>query len=276
MPVKNIHESTAILFSIEQKEERENKIEQLSLALESYKKNYAEFIDIAVHDLQAPLRKLSVLTDRLTTKYADISQNDVQVQEWIARINGCLTDMRSLIDGLSELANVTADSIQHASCSIPEIIKEIFREMDPVIKEKQAIITESHLPIIEGDAIQLTQLFKNILENAIKFGKTDIAPKINIRSQKLTDEEKKLAGLQQATQYFRIEISDNGIGFKQEHAQKIFQPFLRLNGKSAFAGNGLGLAICKKIVNNHQGIMFAESMENTGTRFTLIIPETLT
>ena len=275
MPVKNINESDAILFPIEQKDERENKIEQLSLALETYKKNYAEFIDIAAHDLQAPLRKLSVLIDMLTGKYPYVSQNDAQVREWITRINGCLTDMRSLIDGLSELAAVTADSMKYESCNIPEIIKEILQELDPVIKEKKAVITELHLPIIEGDAIQLKQLFKNILDNAIRFSKKDVSPEINIRSQKLTDEEKKLLDLHQAKSYYRMEISDNGIGFKQEYAQKIFQPFVRLNGKSAFAGNGLGLAICKRIVDNHQGILFAECIENKGSRFILIIPEIL-
>ena len=275
MQVKDTNEPVTMLFSTEQKGERENKIEQLSLELEDYKKNYSEFIDIAVHDLQAPLRKLSVFIEKLTAKYTDVSQNDVQAQEWLTRIHGCITDMRLLIDGLSELAGVTTDSMKPGSCDISEIVKEILQELGPVIKEKKAVIIESPLPIIEGDEVQLKQLFKNVLENAIRFSKKNISPEIDIRWCKLTDEEKNISALQQTKQYYKIEISDNGIGFKQEYAQKIFQPFVRLNGKSAFAGNGLGLAICKRIVDNHQGILYAEGIENTGTRFTLIIPETL-
>jgi light-regulated signal transduction histidine kinase (bacteriophytochrome) len=274
MPVNNTNESVVILFPNEQKNRKEDKVEQLSLALEDYKKNYSEFIDIAVHDLQAPLRKLSVFIEKLTAKYTDVSQNDVQTQEWLTRINGCITDMRSLIDGLSELAGVTTDSMKPGPCDISEIVKEVLQELDPVIKEKKAVIIESPLPIIEGDEVQLKQLFKNVLENAIRFSKKNISPKIEIRCFGLTDEEKNISALQQTKQYYKMEISDNGIGFKQEYAQKIFQPFVRLNGKSAFAGNGLGLVICKRVVDNHQGILFAEGMD-TGSRFILIIPETL-
>ncbi len=274
MQIKNTNEPVTTLFSTDQKSERENKIEQLSLALEDCKKDYSEFIDIAVHDLQAPLRKLSVFIDRLTSKYTEVSQNDIQAQEWLTRINGCITDMRSLIDGLSELAAVAADSMTTAPCDISEIVNEVVQELDPAIKEKKTVIIESPLPIIEGDEIQLKQLFKNVLENAIRFSKKNISPEIDISWCKLSDEEKNISALQPTKQYYKIEISDNGIGFKQEYAQRIFQPFVRLNGKSAFAGNGLGLAICKRIVDNHQGILFAESID-TGSRFTLIIPETL-
>lgn len=288
MPVTNINEPAATLFSTEQKDEREDgsdpsipiaigtqdyRIEQLNLALEDYKKNYSEFIDIAIHDLHAPIRKLSILTEMLTAKYADIAQNDAQAQEWITRINGCLTDLRLLIDGLSELANATADSMKYTSCDLSDLIKEVLSELEPAIKEKGAVIIKSNLPIIEGDTIQLKQLFKNILDNAIRFSKKDISPEITISSQTLTDEEKNLLELPQARQYYKIDVSDNGIGFKQEYAQKIFQPFIRLNGKSAFPGSGLGLAICKRIVDNHRGILFAESIENNSTRFTLILPE---
>ena len=273
MSVNNINESVVMLFPNEQNDINEDKVEQLSLALEDYKKNYAEFIDIAVHDLQAPLRKLSVLIDRLTTKYTEVAQSDGQVQEWITRINGCITNMRLLIDGLSELSDVTRDSIKPGPCDINEVVKEILQELDPLVKEKKVVITKSPLPIIEGDEIQLKQLFKNILENAIRFSKKNISPEIDIKWHKLPDEEKRLSGLHQTKQYYKIEFSDNGIGFKQEYAQKIFQPFVRLNGKSAFGGNGLGLAICKRIVDNHQGMLSAESL-NTGARFTLIIPET--
>ncbi len=252
----------------------ETTIDQLSLPTEDHKKNYAEFIDFAIHDLDAPLRKLSMLIERLTSKYKGISENDEQAQEWLTRINECVIHMRSLIDDLSELSGVSYEVAKKDKCNTGDLVKEILLESAPEIKEKKVIITQSGLPVIEGSEIQLKQLFKNILENAIRFSKKDSPPEININSVKLSGEEKKLHALKPGKEYFKIEVSDNGIGFKQAYAQKIFQPFVRLNARPAFAGNGLGLAICKRIIDNHKGMLYAEAVENSGAKFILILPET--
>lgn len=250
----------------------DNQAEQLSMRLNSFKQQYADFIEIASHDLQAPLRKLSVLTERLTAKYRDVDRDDIQ--QYINRIDGCLRDMRSLINSMSEIAGAGPDTMRYAECHLGILVKQILNDLDPLIKEKKAEFTVAALPMIECDMTQCRQLFKSIIDNALRFSKESVPPLIEIKSSTLGTDEKDQFNLSPDRTYYKIEVTDNGIGFDSEYAGKIFQPFVRLNGKAAFEGNGLGLALCKKIVDNHHGILFAEGAENEGARFIVILPET--
>jgi light-regulated signal transduction histidine kinase (bacteriophytochrome) len=250
----------------------DNQAEQLSMRLNSYKQQYADFIEIAAHDLQAPLRKLSVLTERLTAKYRDVDRDDIQ--QYIGRIDGCLRDMRSLINSMSEIAGAAPDSMRYTSGHLGVLVKQILADLDPIIKEKKAEIVVAALPVIECDMTQCRQLFKHLIDNALRFSREDVPPRIDVLVTIPGPEEKEQFNLPQDRVYHKIEIADNGIGFDSEYADKIFQPFVRLNGKAAFEGNGLGLALCKKIVDNHHGILFAEGAENEGARFIVILPET--
>jgi light-regulated signal transduction histidine kinase (bacteriophytochrome) len=230
---------------------------------------YADFTDLAVHDLDAPLRKLTVLIGMLTNKVSA----DKDVQSYIERIDNCVSDMRSLIDDLSILGKLNSDEIEFVPCAIDDIMQQALQGMPAAIKEKQAVITTFSLPTIEGDPGQFSRLFKILLENAVKFTKNDTPPEIHIQASLVTPKEKDHWGLFSDRPYYRIEISDNGIGFKNEYAEKIFRPFIRLHGKSQFPGNGIGLAICKKIMDIHHGIIYAEGRENEGAKFILILPE---
>jgi signal transduction histidine kinase len=280
--VKMAEESSiCILFLITQKEmnanavlnELEKKIEQSDMTLNNYKKEYNEFIDIAAHDLDAPLRKLSVLVERLTGKFKNVLTGS-DVHEYISRINTCLDNMRSLIDGLAMLSQVISNKREYTSCHIETIVQQTLADLQPIIKEKKAVITISALPVIKGDIREYNQLFKNLLDNAIKFCKENTCLVVDVKSVNVTSEEKSYFNLQPARSYYKIEISDNGIGFKQDYAENIFRPFVRLHGNSRFAGSGLGLAISKKIVENHGGIIYAEGRENSGSCFVLILPQT--
>jgi light-regulated signal transduction histidine kinase (bacteriophytochrome) len=233
-------------------------------------KDYADFIDMAVHDLDAPLRKLSLLIGMLMDKLSP----DKDTQVYIERIESCVGDMRSLIDDLSVLAKVNSGKREYTSFKLESIIEQSLRELPLSAKEKQAVINMHSLPVMEGDAEQYCCLFKHLLENAIKFSKKDTVPEIQIRSCILNPEEKDHFDLPGGRLYHKIEITDNGIGFKKDYSEKIFRPFVRLHGKSQFPGNGMGLAICKKIINIHHGLIYAESLENEGARFTLVLPET--
>lgn len=232
-------------------------------------KDFTEFMDLAVHDLDAPLRKLTVLVGMLTTKVA--GNNDVQ--SYIERIEHCVVDMRSLIDDLSAFGKINADDIKFVSCAVNEVVQLALQDMPPVIKEKQAVISIVSLPVIDADLNQLVRLFEILIENAITFSKTGTVPEVQILSSVLTIDEKDHLNLEHGRVYHKIEINDNGIGFNNEYAEKIFKPFTRLHGKSQFPGNGIGLAICKKIVDNHDGIIYAEGRENEGAKFILILPE---
>ena len=248
------------------------KIEKLNDELKTYKEQFTDFVEAAAHDLHAPLRKLTVLIERLTSKYQ--LQPEDGASEYINRIQTCIKEMKSLIDGLTELAGTDARVIEMERCDLNQIARHELDLMDDEIEQKNLQVTVGSLPVINGFAFQYNQLFKNLFENAIKFGKRDEPVKINVKAEVVKDEEKKLLELDTDRQYYRIEISDNGIGFNQDYAEKIFQPFVRLHPRSEYGGSGIGLSICKKIVLNHNGRIFAEGNENIGSRFVLLLPET--
>jgi light-regulated signal transduction histidine kinase (bacteriophytochrome) len=247
--------------------------ERLQKLLDRYKEEYAEFIDIAAHNLDAPLRKLSVLIERLTNKQD--SGKEEEQQAYITRIRTALDDMRSLIDSLATLSRVTTASLKIENAPLETIVEHEWRELKMMTRDKFAILTTSSLPVITGDALQYRHLFREMLENAMRFSRKDKRLEINISAQPLSGKEKSTYGLPGGTEYYKIICKDNGIGFRQEYAEKIFRPFVRLHGKSEFPGNGIGLALCRSIVDNHRGVIYAESQENEGARFIILLPQTV-
>jgi signal transduction histidine kinase len=240
--------------------------------IKTHKEQVSDFVEAAAHDLHAPLRKLSVLIDRVFTKHTE--QFSPDAKEYVTRINTCIEEMRSLVDGLTELAKADAYTFAFVDCDLNIIVQQTLDTMNEEIQEKQAKIGVDPLPVVKGNEVQYQQLFKNLLENAIKFSKKDVPPDICISSEAMERDEKIFFNLPPNKKYYKIEIGDNGIGFNQVNAEKIFEPFVRLHSKSEYEGSGLGLSICKKIADNHDGIIYAEGDENKGSRFTLILPET--
>lgn len=256
----------------------EQRIKQLETELQKAiatsnecKKEHDEFIYIAAHDLQAPLRQLSTFVERLTNKLKE--DPGEEVKSYVRRIVSTVTDMQSLINSLVDLSTITETTHVFEKCDLNELIKNILKDIQPLIAENNTIITCSSLPVIEGDCPQLKYLFKNLVTNSIKFQKKDAPLQIKITSEKINQEEKKTFNLPAGKIYYKIEVTDNGIGFDKKFSEKIFQPFQRLQGKSG-SGNGIGLAICKKIMEKHHGVIYAEGSENAGARFIVILPET--
>ena len=166
----------------------------------NYQKDYAGFIELAVHELDAPLRKLSVLIDRMMKKIEP--PNDIQ--DHINRIQNCLSGMRSMIDGLSALSELNADTIQNVSCNLGNIVLEVLEELQPQVQEKKMAVITSSLPTVHGDSMQYKQLFKNLIENAIRFSKKETLPTTEIRSEVLIAEEKNRFNLQDDVIYYKI------------------------------------------------------------------------
>lgn len=233
-------------------------------------KDYAEFIDLAAHDLDAPLRKLSVLIDRVVDKVGD----SADLQGHITRIQACLSDMRTMLDNLATYAGIDADDSEKQACDLFKIANEAMGELKQAITEKNATININSLPIVNGNREQLKLLVKGLLENAIRFSSREAAPLIELNTELLTNGEKEQHRSLVGKDFFKITVRDNGIGFAQPDAEKIFRPFVRLNGKSEYPGTGMGLAICQRIAEKHNGIIYAEGQENKGASFTLILPQT--
>lgn len=250
------------------KEEQEQSIRNLNRS----NRDLEEFAYVASHDLQEPLRKISMFSERLKQKLA--TSLDPESESFIDRIIASSTNMRVLIDNLLEFSRINRGSGNFTMLSLGAVLDQVISELELKIEETgSSIRVNSALPSICAISSQMKQLFCNLLANAIKFRKGSQPAVVNIACHKLTREEKKSLQLPGQHSFYKIVVEDNGIGFEDEYAEKIFQIFHRLHGKSEYPGSGIGLAICKKIVDNHNGRIFAHSEPEKGATFTIILPE---
>ncbi|MEX1240480.1 MAG: ATP-binding protein [Cyclobacteriaceae bacterium] len=248
--------------------EQERNIRELNRS----NKDLEEFAYIASHDLQEPLRKISMFTERLKAKCENSLDNEGEM--FIERILVSAANMRRLIDNLLDFSRANRRSHTFDQVDIKAVLDGVISELELKIEETKARIHLSGtFPILEAVTSEMTQLFGNILSNAIKFRKNQGLAEINLHSTKLGRNEKHALGLPQNNTFHKIEVQDNGIGFEPEYSERIFQIFQRLNGKSEYPGSGIGLAICKKIVEKHNGLIFAKSQPDQGATFTIILPE---
>ena len=240
--------------------------------LDRSNKELEEFAYIASHDLQEPLRKITAFSERLK----DRAKKELGPEShlYLDRMMVGTANMRMLIDNLLEFSRTRRNNDLFESCDLNQILKNTEADLELKIEETGTHFQSARLPVLEAIPSQMQQLFNNILVNAIKFRKPDTPPVVRISCDILSDIEKQLLRLPSALTYFRIKIRDNGIGFEQEYANKIFQIFQRLHGKSEYPGSGIGLAICKKIAENHHGMIQAESQPGQGATFIIILPET--
>jgi signal transduction histidine kinase len=252
--------------------EYEESLKKKIAELDRSNKELEEFAYIASHDLQEPLRKITAFSERLKEKAAIELSSDSMV--YLDRMLVGAANMRLLIDNLLEFSRTSRHSHPFNRINLADIVKEVETDLELKIEETNAVITSNNLPVIEAIPSQIRQLFTNLLVNSLKFRQEDVPIKIDIHSERLSAEDKELYHLERAEEYFKIEVTDNGIGFEQEYANRIFQIFQRLHGKSEYPGSGIGLAICKKIADNHHGKIFAVSEINEGATFTIILPET--
>ncbi|MBC7887730.1 MAG: PAS domain-containing protein [Ferruginibacter sp.] len=245
----------------------ENKISELNRS----NRELEEFAYVASHDLQEPLRKISTFSQRLQIKFSDKLGEDGNL--YINRVVAACENMRKLIDNLLEFSRISLNNPPPRQVDLSEIVNQAIDDLDLVIAETNTTIKVGLLPSVEAISSQMLQLFVNILNNSIKFRKGNIPLQIKINARKLGMREKTEHQLSSKSVYFLIGIEDNGIGFEQQYAHKIFQIFQRLEGKSEYPGTGIGLSICKKIIVNHKGLIFAESEPGKGATFSIILPQ---
>jgi PAS domain S-box-containing protein len=246
--------------------EREHIIRELNRS----NRDLEEFAYVASHDLQEPLRKISTFGERLKTQCASSLDKDGTL--YLSRILASTDNMRILIDNLLEFSKTTRSSRAHVPCSLNVVVQHVLSDQELKIEETKTTLQVADLPEIEAVPSEMRQLFNNLLSNALKFRKKEADPVIRINATVLGDAEKVKHHLAFDRKYYKINFIDNGIGFEQEYAEKIFQIFQRLHGKAEYPGAGIGLAICKKIVDNHDGIIYASSAGN-GATFTIILPQ---
>lgn len=230
-----------------------------------------EFAYVASHDLQEPLRKITTFGDRLFEKYTDALGEEGNM--YMKRIIASAENMRMLINNLLEFSRVTRSTQPFTNTSLNLVVREVKNDLELLVEETATKIDCDKLPNIEASFSQMKQLFTNIINNAIKFRRQNVPSHINITSEQLSEDEKLINHLDVRNKYYKIEITDNGIGFDEEYSVRIFQIFQRLHGKAEYPGSGIGLAICKKIADHHHGLIFATGKEGEGACFTIILPE---
>ena len=253
-------------ISEDQIRELNRKLQENIDHLETANKDLDRFAFMSSHDLQEPLRKIRTFTDLLHTKYKNLFDDDAI--KYINRIQNAAERMQALIKDILEFSQLSNDNSRFINTDLNVLVKEIIADKEALVQEKKAIINVTTLPSLYVNPGLMRPLFSNLIGNALKYCKKDIDPVINIYAQQDCGEDNGSGN----RKFCRIFIEDNGIGFDQKYAEQIFEMFTRLHGNSQYQGTGIGLALCKQIVEKHQGFISALSKENAGTTFIISFP----
>ena len=235
-------------------------------------KDLEEFAYVASHDLQEPLRKIQTFANIIDERFA--SELSDAAAGYLHKVTASARRMSSLIKDLLDYSRLTFNNSLFHPLDLNAIVKNVVSDFEVLIGQKKTAIHVSELPVIEAIPIQMNQLFYNLIGNAIKFSRKGVKPEIKIISRPLDSHRiGQYPNLKKDKSYFEITIIDNGIGFSQQYAEQIFAIFQRLNDRAIYGGYGIGLALCRKIIDNHNGLIFATGRENEGAVFTVILPE---
>ena len=253
----------------EKKAQRELKFK--AKELQRSNEELQSFAYAASHDLQEPLRKIISFGDRLVMNYQDkIGETGA---DYISRMQNAALRMQQLIDNLLTYTRLSYQPPDLAEIDVNEIVNDVMADMEELISETGAKIDVDELPKLPVNPIQMRQLFQNLISNALKFRKNDVVPHVKITSQIATGAEiEEPNDFHHRKKFCRISIADNGIGFESKYAEKIFFIFQRLHGQQEYRGTGIGLAICKKIAEAHNGLISASSAPGKGSVFTVTLP----
>jgi signal transduction histidine kinase len=233
--------------------------------LERSNRELADFAYVASHDLQEPLRKIEAFGERLSNKYSSQLPDDGRM--FIDRMQNAASRMRKLIDDLLSYSRVTTEAKPFQRASLSNILQEVISDLQVRIEETNATIDVSPLPEIECDPMQMRQLMQNLVGNALKYRRPDVAPAI-----KISGEIKKSANNSGRGPILLMSVMDNGIGFENQFREKIFTIFQRLHSRNEYEGTGIGLATVRKIVERHGGKIEADGEPNVGATFNVTLP----
>ncbi|MBS0028776.1 hybrid sensor histidine kinase/response regulator [Chitinophaga sp. 22321] len=253
---------------LEQKvRERTEELREINKSLEASNHDLQQFASVASHDLKEPLRKIQLFGAMLRDKFLHADPNALSYME---RIVGSSERMAKLINDLLNYSRLSVASIYEIT-DFNQVVKEILSDLELMITERDALIAVEKMPHIEAVPGQIRQVFQNIISNALKFSRKENAPEINITAELVTDLNPDSAAFA-GGRYCRIVIRDNGIGFNEKYLSKIFTIFQRLHTSDLYEGTGIGLAIAKKVIDKHSGIITARSKEGEGAAFIIVLP----
>ncbi len=245
-------------------------LEEKVIELNRSNQDLEQFAYVASHDLQEPLRKIQRFSEKLKNKLS--GQLDTEVSDYLYRMNNSAERMRALIDDLLAFSKATREKRNFEKVRLDKIVYQAVHQLDFMVELKKANIQVHCDMEIDGIGSQLVQLFQNLIGNSLKFTYPDISPEITINADIKYGHELNIPDFHQNQVYCIIEVRDNGIGFEETEALQIFDVFYRLHTRAEYDGTGIGLAICKKITDNHSGFIYASAAKEKGSVFTVILP----
>ena len=257
------HLPRIILLAIEDITERrftEWRLAEQHRELERSNAALDEFASVASHDLQEPVRKILSFGDLLNASAGPALEG--QAREYLARMLSAAARMRTLIRDLLTYSQVTTRVQPFVSTDLAQIAREVIADLETAIAESGGRVEVGDLPVIAADPLQMRQLLQNLLGNALKYRRKETPPVVRLTCSSPDGQHRAIA------------VTDNGIGFNEKHAGKIFRMFVRLHGRAQYEGSGIGLAICRKIAERHGGTIAATSTVGKGATFTVTLPVT--
>lgn len=236
----------------------QNDLKNYAAELERSNNDLKDFAHIASHDLQEPLRKISIFSDRLKNAKSLLSEQHLND---LSRMGSAALRMQALIEDLLQLSQITAKGQPFQKVDLKEIACGVIEDLEARIIETHGNVKQGFLPTVDADPSQMRQLLQNLIGNALKYHKADLPPAVYLSSQPNENGD------------WEISVRDNGIGLDEKFSERIFIPLERLHGRSAYAGTGIGLAICKKIASRHGGSISVKSQLGEGSKFTVTLPK---
>ncbi|MFY0529002.1 ATP-binding protein [Archangium gephyra] len=234
-------------------------LKRTQFRLEQSNRELESFASVASHDLQEPLRKIQTFGERLkTTCAASLSPEG---RDYLERMNNAAGRMRRLIDDLLSFSRISSKAPTFARVDLGRVAREVLADLETAIEQAGATVTVGELPTLEAEPMQMRQLLQNLVSNALKFRRENVAPSVSIHATVHAD-----AGL------CELRVADNGIGFDEKYLDRIFNVFQRLHGRGKYEGTGIGLAICRKIAERHGGSIDARSKPGQGATFIVKLP----
>jgi PAS domain S-box-containing protein len=259
-----------VLTDVTERKHAEAAIRRYTTQLERSNKDLEDFAFIASHDLQEPLRKIQAFGQILTEKPS--LGLSTEGQDYIRRMQDAALRMGKMIEDLLTYSRVTRKTQTYAPVDLNRMMQTVVSDLDGRIQNSAAELEIGNLPTIEADAVQMNQLLQNLLGNAIKFHKPGQPPVVRVYATIAPAESASGELLRSASEQLTLVVEDEGVGFDMQFVDRIFQPFQRLHGRSAYEGSGIGLSVCYRIVERHHGTIKAEGEVGKGARFTVTLP----
>jgi PAS domain S-box-containing protein len=262
----NIIGFSKVTRDLTEKKLAEERLIAYTAELEARNSELEQFAYVASHDLQEPLRKIRTFTELIRDNY----ENEQFVRRYFDKLDISAARMAELIRSLLNFSRLTKIADAKDTVDLNVVLDEVLQDMELLVREKNADIRFFGLPVVSGHHIQLVQLFSNLLGNALKF--CENRPRVEILSANVGRAAVPDKGELLHERYYELIFRDNGIGFEQQYADLIFSLFQRLHEREDFEGTGIGLALCRKIVQNHEGFIVAESEPGKGAAFKIYLP----